>query len=95
MSALVHISSILIRVQPIRMQALMTHLRTIAGLEIHAVDPSGKLVAVLETDGDRRIVEILDRIQQEPGVYAANLVYHHIESADSLAQEIDHGSDAP
>lgn len=88
MTAVIHIASILVRVQPPQLQALAELMRTVDGLELHAADPAGKLVAVLEAESERQIVETLDRIQQQPGVYAANLVYHHMESADSLAQEL-------
>jgi nitrate reductase NapAB chaperone NapD len=45
-------------------------------------------VLVLETEHECYIVETMDRIQQQDGVLAVSMSYHHVESADSLAQEI-------
>lgn len=83
-----HISSLLVHVRPERLQPLIAALRDRPGLEVYAQDPSGKLVLALETEQERYIVETMDRIQQQDGVLAVSMSYHHVESADSLAQEI-------
>lgn len=88
MDDLVHISSLLIQIRPVQLASVKAVLETWPGLELHAADLSGRLIVTLETAGERAIVEFLDRIHSEPGVLSANLVYHHIESAASLAQEV-------
>lgn len=93
MADLVHISSLLIQVRPARLASVSAVLEIWPGLEVHAADLSGRLVVTLESVGERAIVEFLDRIHAEPGVLSANLVYHHIESAASLAQEAAHDAD--
>lgn len=88
MSQEVHISSLLIHIQPDGMEALLAALQHRAGVEIHARDPAGKLVLVLETAHERYITETVDFIEQQQGVLAVSMSYHHVERADRLAQEI-------
>ncbi|MDQ2696328.1 MAG: chaperone NapD [Pseudomonadota bacterium] len=84
----VHISSLVVHARPERIDAVAAALGALAGLEIHAIDPAGRLVAVLETFGAGPILDTIEAIRQMPGVLSVNLVYHHSESADSLAQEM-------
>jgi len=95
MNRQIHISSLVVQVRPERVAAVAQALRGLAGLEVYAADPRGKLVLVLETAHERAILDTLERIQREPGVLSANLVYHHMESAESLAQEVSHGANPP
>lgn len=87
MSQEVHISSLLVHVRPEGLQSLTAALANRPGVEIYAQDPSGKLVLVLETEHERHIVETIDFIEQQQGVLAVSMSYHHVERADLLAQE--------
>lgn len=88
MSKELHISSLLIHIRPDDMEALAANLQGRKGTEIHAQDPSGKMVLVLETEHEQHIVETIDFIEQQQGVLAVSMSYHHVERADMLAQEI-------
>jgi len=88
MSKELHISSLLIHVRPQGLQPLLDALQDRAGVEVFAQEPSGKLVLVLETEHERDIVETIDFIEQQRGVLAVSMSYHHIERASELAQEI-------
>jgi nitrate reductase NapD len=87
MSREVHITSLLIHVRPSGLEPLVAALQGLQGVEIHARDPAGKLVLVLETAHERHIVETIDFIEQQQGVLAVSMSYHHVERADLLAQE--------
>lgn len=87
MSKEVHISSLLVHVRPDGLKPLIDALAGRPGLEVYAQDPSGKLVLVLETEHERHIVETIDFIEQQQGVLAVSMSYHHVERADLLAQE--------
>ena len=91
----VHISSLVVHAHPARIAAVVEALARFADLELHAVDPGGKMVITLETNTQATILERLEQITRLPGVLAANLVYHHSEDAASLAEEIPHENHSP
>ena len=95
MSNEIHISSLVVHAHPTRIAAVVEALARIVDLELHAVDPSGKMVVTLETDSQATILERLEQITRLPGVLAANLVYHHSEDVASLAEEIPHENHSP
>jgi periplasmic nitrate reductase NapD len=74
-----HISSIVVHSWPEQTDAVCDALATLEHVEIHARDPSGKLILVLETDDDSEVVERLNAIQSIPGVLSVALVFHHFE----------------
>lgn len=88
MSQEVHISSLLVHVRPTGLEPLTAVLQRCEGVEVHAQDPGGKLVLVLETSHESHIVETIEFIEQQQGVLAVSMSYHHVERADMLAQEI-------
>ncbi|WP_111414968.1 chaperone NapD [Billgrantia lactosivorans] len=93
MNAQVHISSLVVQLRPGRLEEVARHCRAHDGVEIHATDPRGKLVLVLETAGQRDIVAFIEGLQRAPGVLSVSLVYHHAESAEELDREMEEMSD--
>ncbi|MGQ4878037.1 chaperone NapD [Billgrantia sp. LNSP4103-1] len=92
MNAQVHISSLVVQLQPERIAEVRQHCQAHPGVEVHATDPCGKMVLVMETGGHREIVEFIEGLQQAPGVLSVGLVYHHAESADELDREMEETS---
>lgn len=90
----VHISSLVVQLRPERLQALSEHFAVFDNVEVHATDPRGVLVLVLETPGQRETVDIIDRLREEEGVLAVSMVYHHVESAQELDREMSYEADA-
>lgn len=74
-----HISSLVVHSWPENTDAVCDALAALENVEIHARDPSGKLILVLETDNDGEVVERLNTIQSIPGVLSVALVFHHFE----------------
>lgn len=74
-----HISSLLIHAMPDAAEHVCAALAALDGIEIHARDPSGKLILTLETADEAAIVERLNAIYGIRGVLSAALVFHHIE----------------
>jgi nitrate reductase NapD len=74
-----HISSLVVHALPTAADAVCEALAAFDGIEIHARDPSGKLILTLETADDATIVERLNAIYGIPGVLSAALVFHHFE----------------
>jgi nitrate reductase NapD len=79
-----HLSSLVVHARPERLAEVETAL-VAEGCEIHGVNPAGKLVVVLETDGSGALSDTITRIQLLPGVLAATLVFHH---CDPQAEEV-------
>ena len=80
MSTECHIASLIVYAQSAQRDAVAVELNRIEGLEIHAIDPSGKLIVTLEADGEADILDCIDRIQAIAGILGANMVYHQIDN---------------
>jgi nitrate reductase NapD len=76
-----HISSIVVHARPAALVSVSAAIAALAGAEVHAVDPSGKLVVVVTTDSEGTIGDHLGAIGAMKGVLAASLVFHAIEPA--------------
>lgn len=76
-----HYSGVLVTVPPGELDALIPKIEAIPGAEVrHRHDSSGRLVAVLESDGLEGQEEALLRIRAIPGVLYAALVVHHVDT---------------
>ncbi|MCE8018378.1 chaperone NapD [Halomonas sp. MCCC 1A17488] len=93
MNAELHISSLVVQLQPAHIADVRQQCQAHPGVEVHATDPCGKMVLVLETAGQREIVAFIEALQRAPGVLSVSLVYHHAESAEELDREMEEMSD--
>ncbi|KAA0009791.1 hypothetical protein F0A17_19980 [Billgrantia pellis] len=93
MNAQVHISSLVVQLRPERIEEIGLYCQAHDGVEVHATDPCGKMVVLLETAGQREIVAFIEGLQRAPGVLSVSLVYHHAESAEELDKEREEVSD--
>jgi len=59
------------------------------GAEIHAVSDTGKLVVTLEAHSTGEMLERIAAVQGQDGVLASAMVYQHIDTLDSMNEEID------
>lgn len=83
----IEIASILVQALPRRLDAAEQAILTVKGTEIYARDPRGKLVVVIEAEGDGSAIgAALTEISTLPDVITATLVYHHSD-ADPLEAE--------
>ena len=80
-----HISSLLVRSDPARMEAVLNSIQAMPNSEISQTDPSGKIVVLFEADSDRAIGDALAKIQLLDGVASAALVFHQTCDAQELA----------
>ncbi len=76
--ATMHIASLAVQVLPDQLSATRDWLTQLTGVEIHGEDPMGKLVVVMESQHERAITHLMDKIAARPGVVNAALVYHEI-----------------
>ncbi len=75
----VHISSLVIHCLPDKFEQVLGSVKQLENIEIHAPDPAGKFVALLETDNEQGILATIDQIQTVNGVLNATMVYHEID----------------
>lgn len=77
-----NITGILVSAHPGQTETLREQLTSIAGVEVHAVSPEGRMVVTVERPTDGEMTGAFDAINQLPGVLSAALVYHHDEPVD-------------
>jgi nitrate reductase NapD len=78
----VNITGIVVSAQPGQADALREQLAAMAGVEVHAVTPEGRMVVTVEKATDREMTDVFDALNKLPGVLSAALVYHHDEPVD-------------
>jgi len=74
------IASILVQARPERLADVEATIVALAGCEIHARDPKGKLVVVVDAPDAGVIGTTLNTIALLPDVYSAALVFHAIDA---------------
>jgi nitrate reductase NapD len=74
------IASMLVQARLDRLDEVAAAITAIAGCEVHARDPKGKLVVVIETTNASAIGSALNTIALLPNVYSASLVFHAIDA---------------
>ena len=70
------IASVLVQARPERLTQVEAGILAIAGCEIHARDPNGKLVVVIEAANADAVGTTLNTIALLPHVFSASLVFH-------------------
>ncbi|MBE0594035.1 MAG: chaperone NapD [Gemmatimonadales bacterium] len=62
-----------------RSDSVRSALEAIAGVEVHAVTPEGRMVVTVERSDDGAATEALEAVARVDGVLSTALVYHHDE----------------
>jgi len=70
------IASLLVQARPERLDAVEASIAALAGCEVHARDPKGKLVVVIEASSAGAVGSTLNTIALLPDVFSAALVFH-------------------
>lgn len=73
-----HLASLVVRHRPDAKAALAVAVEGAEGLEL-ALQDDTRSVLLQESDGTAGLMDNIGLIESVPGVYAVNLVYHHIE----------------
>jgi len=74
-----HISSVIIHAHPDHMEATRSQLLAMEGVEIHAIETSGKLIVTLDTQDEKGTTDTFEQLSRVDGVMSATMVYHHFE----------------
>jgi periplasmic nitrate reductase NapD len=75
------IASVLVQARPERLDDVETAIMTLAGCEVYARDPKGKLVVIVDVPDAGRLGTTLNSIALLPNVYSASLVFHAVEAS--------------
>jgi nitrate reductase NapD len=75
------IASVLVQARPDRLDEVAAAILGLPGCEIHARDPKGKLVIVIEASNAGAIGATLNTIALLPNVLSAALVFHANDAA--------------
>jgi nitrate reductase NapD len=75
------IASVLVQARPDRLDEVAAAITALAGCEVHARDPKGKLVVVIEIQGAGAVGSTLTTIALLPNVFSASLVFHASDAA--------------
>jgi nitrate reductase NapD len=70
-----HIAGVVVQTRPEHLDAVATRLDAIAGVELHATHPAGRLVVTIERDDRAAVAEALTRLHTLDGVLSACMVY--------------------
>jgi len=83
-----HVASLVVHALPANLAAVQGAIGRIAGAEIHATAPEGKLVVTLEQPSADAMTEAVVAVQRLPGVLAATLVWQGADTLEAMNQEI-------
>lgn len=83
-----HVSGVLVSARPELAGAVRERLESVSGVEVRAVTPEGRLVAVVERADDRGLADAFTDIRNTSGVLSASLVYHYSDNDCAPEQEI-------
>ena len=75
------IASVLVQARPERLAQVEAAIAALEGCEIHARDPKGKLVVVMEASSAGALGSMLNTIALLPDVFSAALVFHANDAA--------------
>jgi len=75
-----HISSLVVRAHPARLEAVVARIGRLSVAEVALSDPSGKIVVTLETRDEDEIVAAMAALERMAGVVSVALVYHQAEA---------------
>ena len=77
------ITGLLIHALPASIDAVRARVAALAGVEIHAVTPEGRMVVTIEREGAEDMTRAFDALNAIEGVCATTLVYHHCETIEN------------
>ena len=75
-----NISSAIVHACPGHVAVVQDGLAKLAGVEVHAISPEGKLIITIETEDDGSNAATYQLIGALDGVMSAAMVYHQTES---------------
>jgi nitrate reductase NapD len=76
------LAGLIVRALPRHLQRVESNLQSIPGLEIHHLDPNGRMIVTLEQDTHKALSNSIALLQGLEKVLAVSLVYQHSEELE-------------
>ena len=83
------ISSLVVQTQPELLKEVRTAIENIAEAEVMAQNEQGKLVVVLDTQGNRQAADTITAIQNTAGVLSATLIYQYDDRSEPQVEDAE------
>lgn len=83
--ATVHVASLIVHVKRERKSRIVEWLEQQPRVEIHRQSPEGKLAVVMECDHEQAVLDLLNTLNDMPGVLNAVLIYHEVIDGEEYA----------
>jgi nitrate reductase NapD len=77
-----NISGVIVHSKPQLQSQVEANLKSIEGVEIHAMKEDGRFVVTVEGESDNRLFDTVNSFQDIEGVLSASMVYHNFEEFD-------------
>ncbi|MGL4447505.1 MAG: chaperone NapD [Shewanella sp.] len=87
MSQEYHVTSLVVHAAPNALAQVNASISALAGCDIHAITPEGKLVVTLEGGSQKAILDNVEAINALAGVLSASLIYHQVEPLEQQLLE--------
>jgi nitrate reductase NapD len=84
-----NISSVIVIPRPDLVEQVVSRLGVLECIEVAAVSPEGKIIVLIETEGDRETVQIYEEISLMDGVMSASMVYHQKEDEPDVELSVE------
>jgi nitrate reductase NapD len=75
-----HIAGVVVQSRPENLAAVQRRLEQVTGVEVHAVNPDGRLVVTIEDDHRHAVADKMHRLNALQDVLSACVVYEQSES---------------
>jgi nitrate reductase NapD len=72
-----HIAGVVVRTRPASSEAVRQRIGLLAGAEVHAVSPDGRLVVTVEGDDRSKVADMIYQLDRLEGVLSASMAYEH------------------
>ena len=77
----------IVHCRPDFLASVINHIEHLPGAEVHGQSKNGKLVVVLEAQGQSYITDVIEKINNIEHVLGTALVYHQFDQLDSLEND--------
>jgi len=78
-----HISSLLVHINPEKSATIETTINLLEGAEFVTVSEQGKAIVLIEAPSQKVIMQVIEHINELDGVLNTGLVYHEVEKKDA------------
>jgi len=78
-----------VQTQPELLKEVRTAIENIAEAEVMAQNEQGKLVVVLDTQGNRQAADTITAIQNTAGVLSATLIYQYDDRSEPQVEDAE------